>query len=202
MRPLRLASLSLAFAFVIVPQLLHAQRPRPGIVEVSRSEGRGGFWASLALGVGGEQVNLSGDGLGYSDVIARPVVDLALGGTIGQRLRLGGEYFALVNDSYNAVETISHIGVVAQYYPIRRSGLFLKGGVGLARSGVDYDFGGSVADYGVSGTVGLGWEARIARHFYVVPEVNALIQSYSPSGPGYVERMGGLSIGFMYQHGR
>jgi len=199
MRALRLTSLALAV--VAIPQLLHAQRPRPGIAEVDRND-RGGFWASLSLGAGDEQVNLSGDNFGYSDAITRPIVGLKLGGTIGHRLRLGGEYLALFNDSRGAVETISHLGIVAQYYPLARAGFFLKGGVGLARSGVDYDFGGSVADYGVSATVGLGWEARIARHFYIVPAVDAMIQSYSPTGPGYTERIGGLSVGILYQHGR
>ena len=55
------------------------------------------------------------------------------GGTIGQRLRLGGEIIAWVNEEGHAVESLSSVLLVARFYPLSAAGLYLKGGVGLGR---------------------------------------------------------------------
>ena len=179
-----------------------AQQPPPGLVEVSDAGNRHGFWFGLGLGAGGESFDLR-DGLGYSNAFYKPTVSLRAGGTLGQNLRLGGEVLSWINERPHAVESLSSLLFVAQFYPIRTTGLYLKGGLGIGRNAVDFDDGLNVGDTGFAGLVGAGYELRLGRHFYLNPAVDLVGHSYdSRAGGSYRERLVNFGLGILIQSGR
>src|SRR5689334_19515698 len=102
---------ALLAGLVILSTPAAAQRPPRGLAEV-HDGGRGGFWAGLGLGAGGESFDLR-DGLGYSDQLYRPTVSLRLGGTVGSALRLGGEALVWINEHDRTVESLSSFLFIA-----------------------------------------------------------------------------------------
>jgi hypothetical protein len=193
--------LSLLACAVAAP--VRAQETPRGLVEVHEGK-RAGFWGSFGLGAGGESYDLR-DGAGYNDVLYRPTVDLRLGGTVSQSLRLGGEALAWIDDQGDRTETVSSFLFIAQFYPISTSGLYLKGGAGLGRNEVDFDdgFGFGVGDTGFAGLVGAGWELRVGRRIYINPSVDLVGQTYTGrGGDRYRERLVNFGVGVMFQTGR
>jgi hypothetical protein len=193
-----LATAVLVAGVLAVPAF--AQQARPGLAEVSSE--RGGFWLGGGLGVGVERLNLDDDGRGYSDALARPTISLRLGGTVSPALRLGGEIFAWINESGDATETISSLLFIAQYYPLGRSGLFLKGGAGIGRSAVDFDDGFGTGDTGFAGSVGAGYEIRLSRRLFLTPTVDLMQHRYGGRIESYDERILNFGLGVTYQRGR
>jgi hypothetical protein len=194
--------LSLLACAVAAPMRAQEATPR-GLVEV-REGNRGGFWGSFGLGAGGESYDLR-DGAGYNDVLYRPTVDLRLGGTVSQSLRLGGEALAWIDDQGDRTETVSSFLFIAQFYPISTSGLYLRGGAGLGRNEVDFKdgFGFGVGDTGFAGLVGAGWELKVGRRIYINPSVDLVGQTYSGrGGDRYHERLVNFGVGVMFQTGR
>lgn len=178
---------------------LDAQHRRPGLRDAG-PDGRSGFWAVLTGGAGVEQVNFEDDGLGFSDPLTRPVVGVRLGGTLSPNWRLGAEVNGWVNERGPFTETVGGMLFVAQFYPSRRAGLFLKGGLGVGRSAIEDDFGSTEADYGGAASVGLGWDVRLARHLYLVPSVDfANYQLDAGGGGSYRERITTFGLGLAYQ---
>jgi hypothetical protein len=178
-----------------------AQRTHRGLVEV-RDGGRGGFWAGLGLGAGGEAFDLR-DGLGYSDRLYRPTVSLCLGGTVNPALRLGGEALVWINERGRAVESLSSFLLVAQLYPAGNAGLYLKGGLGLGRNAIEVDGFDDVGDTGFAGHAGAGYELPIGRRVFLVPSVDLVQHWYSERGSdGYRERLLNFGIGLVFQTGR
>ena len=137
-----------------VPTLVGQDAP-PGLVEV-REGGRRGFWFGLGAGAGGESNDVSGPG--YSGLFYQPTISLRAGGTVSQHLRLGGEILSWFDEQGDATASLSSALFVAQFYPLRGSGLYLKGGVGIGRNAVDFDNGFDVGDTGFAGLVGAGLE--------------------------------------------
>ena len=179
-----------------------AQQPPPGLVEVRDGGNRHGFWFGLGLGAGGESFDLQ-DGAGYSNAFYKPTVSLQAGGTLGQNWRLGGEVLSWIHERAHAVESLSSLMFVAQYYPIRAAGLYLKGGLGVGRNAVDFDDGVNVGDTGLAGLVGAGYELRLGRRFYLNPVVDLVGHRYdSRAGGSYRERLVNFGLGILVQSGR
>ena len=175
-----------------------AQVTPRGLVEV-RESGRRGFWVGFGLGAGGESFDLR-DGLGYSDPLYRPTVSLRLGGTPNPHLRLGGEILAWVHENGDAVESLTSALFVAQLYPSRAAGLYLKGGFGIGRNAVDVPYGFGASDTGFAGLVGGGWELRLSRHIYLNPAVDLVQHWYTERGTeGYRERLVNFGMGVVFQ---
>jgi hypothetical protein len=178
-----------------------AQGTPRGLVLV-RDEGRRGFWIGGGLGRGGETLDLR-DGAGYSEELHGPTVSLHLGGTPSQHLRLGGEILAWFHDEGLVGESLSSFLFVGQVYPIKSTGLYLKGGLGVGRSEVDFGAGERYGDTGFAGLVGAGWEIRVGRRLYLNPVANLVEHRYDlEGGDNYRERMVNLGIGILYQSGR
>jgi hypothetical protein len=176
----------------------------PRGLSVVREGDRAGFWGGFSLGAGGEAFDLR-DGTGYSEELYRPTVSLRLGGTVNQSLRLGGEVLAWINDNDQnyTVETLTSVLFVGQLYPLATTGLYLKGGLGLGRNAVDFDYGGGVGDTGFAGLLGAGWEVRMGRRWYLTPSVDVVEHRYT--GPGneeYRERLVNFGLGVVFQSGR
>jgi hypothetical protein len=198
MRTVRLFAL-IALALTVSASTLTAQHRRPGL-RSGGPDGRSGFWVVLTGGAGVEQVNFENDGIGFSDPLTRPVLGLRMGGTLSPHWRLGGEVNGWVNESGALTETVGGLLFVAQFYPARRSGLFVKAGAGLGRSAIEDDFGASAEDYGVAGSVGLGWDVRLARHIFLVPSVDFANYRLDAGGGGrYSERITTFGLGIAYQ---
>ena len=190
-----------AAALMLLGGTVAAQEVPRGLALVSDG-GRSGFWAGFGLGAGGQSFDLR-DGLGYSDELYRPTISLRLGGTPSRHLRLGGEILAWVNDQGDATESLSSFLFVGQVYPARSTGLYLKGGLGLARNALDFDDGYGVGDTGFAGLLGAGWEVRLGRRFYLNPAVDLVAHSYDGrGGERYRERLVNFGVGVLFQSGR
>jgi hypothetical protein len=194
----RAASVALLLAIPLLSA--QAQDHRRGIRQVDR-DGRHGFWGVFELGGGSEAVNIDNDALGYSDELVRPSFAIRLGGTVNPHVRLGGEINGWVNDGNGVTETVGGALFVAQLYPSRRAGFFLKGGVGYGWSSVDDDFGADVSDGGFASNVGIGYDIKIGRRLYLVPTANVNFYRLNGSPDGdYTERVGTIGLGIAYQH--
>jgi hypothetical protein len=191
---------ALLAGLVVLAAPLAAQRPPRGLAEV-QDGGRGGFWAGLSLGAGGEAFDLR-DGLGYSDQLYRPTVSLRLGGTVGPALRLGGEALVWINENGNSVESLSSVLFVGQLYPAGNAGLYLKGGLGFVRNAFEVN-GLDDGDNGFAGLLGAGYELPLGRRVFLVPSVDFVQHWYSErNSAGYRERLLNFGLGLVFQTGR
>lgn len=196
------ASLPLTLLTLLGPRTLAGQQPPPGLVEVRDTGNRHGFWFGLGLGAGGESFDLR-DGAGYSNAFYKPTVSLRAGGTLGRNWRLGGEVLSWINERARAVESLSSFLFVAQFYPIKAAGLYLKGGLGVGRNAVDFGDGFNVGDTGFAGLVGAGYELRLGRQFYLNPVVDLVGHRYDArAGGSYRERLVNFGLGILVQSGR
>jgi Outer membrane protein beta-barrel domain len=181
-----------------------AQDAPPGLSLV-REGGRAGFWGGLSIGAGERSFDLR-DGAGYRDELYQPTISLRLGGTVGQHLRLGGEVLAWIDEHDHATESLTSFLFMGQLYPVATTGLYLKGGLGLGRSAVEFDDVGGVGDVGDTGFAGLlgaGWEIRMGRHWYLNPVVDVVEHRYTGPGNGdYRERLINFGLGILFQSGR
>ena len=191
-----------AAAILILGSVAWAQETPRGLVEVQEG-GRHGFWGALGLGAGGEAFDLR-DGAGYSGELYRPTVSLRLGGTPAPWIRLGGELQTWIDDQGRQTESLSSILFISQLYPAPATGLYLKGGVGLGRSAVDFDDGFvGLDETGFAGLLGAGWEVRVGRRLYLNPAVDLIEQRYTGrGGERFRERIVNFGLGVLFQSGR
>jgi Outer membrane protein beta-barrel domain len=192
----------LSAALFLVPAVGSAQAAPPGLVEVREEpEGRRGFWLGLGVGAGGESYERSD--AGYSDLFYQPTVSLRAGGTVSQRLRLGAEVLSWINEEGPAVESLTSALLIAQLYPLKSLGFYLKGGIGIGRNAVDFDDGFDVGDTGFAGLLGAGYELRLGRRFYLNPVIDLVGHSYDGrAGGDYNERLLNFGLGILVQTGR
>jgi hypothetical protein len=201
MRAIRRGVLAAAAILLLGGGGAAAQGTPRGLVEV-KDHGRHGFWGALGVGAGGEAFDLR-DGAGYSGELYRPTVSLRLGGTPNRFLRLGGEIQGWIDDQGSRTESLTSLLFITQFYPAPTTGLYLKGGVGLGRSEVDFDDGFGVGDTGFAGLLGAGWEVRVGRRLYLNPAVDLIQHRYTGrGGDRYRERIVNFGIGVLFQSGR
>ena len=134
---------------------------------------------------------LGGLGLGYGSFAcstcgggreAGGTVYLKLGVAVSESVLLGLEGNLWVNgywpEERAGVTRSWGIGAaVIQFYPNAESGLFLKGGAGLARRQIGSLVGSSTFDDGGGVIVGLGFDARVGSNFSVSPYANYVYAS-------------------------
>jgi len=134
------------------------------------SAGVGGGW-NLTRNVGIDSASEGGAG-GY----------LRLGGTITPRLLIGGEV-AGWGRSIDGVDVArGNVTVTALFYPSVQTGVYLKGGLGgssLANTVTEGNTTVTVHDEGFGATLGVGWDVRLARNFYITPGIDFLYQRAS-----------------------
>ncbi len=149
----------LAFLFLAVSS--------SAVVAQGHPQTRQGFWISFGFGyssLGCEDCDdrVSGTG-GY----------LRMGGTLSQRLLIGGEANGWTKSEGNATLTVGNVGPVVIFYPSANGGFFLKGGLGLATA--ELDLGSLSGEQTGSGiTLGLGYDARVGRGFALTPYFDIL----------------------------
>lgn len=203
-----------AMLFTIQASEAQAQRRR-GLQDLSDRHERHGAWLTFGLGAGSENYRYSKDpsGWGRVDDLTKPSFWLAAGGTVNPHLRLGGEINAWVNeyndqDGYNVTETLVGGLITGQVFPVRDLGLFIKGGLGISRSGSDVAGGIGTGETGFSYLYGAGYEIKLARNFFLVPAVT-MMQHRSSSGQNLPndagtlhEKVWTIGIGVTFQPGR
>lgn len=171
----------------------------PYLREVRESRGgmprRGPYYASFGVGFGSEAIAQLGAPAPYTPSRIRPTVDMGLGATVGQSLRLGFEGFAWFNITGDgALETVTAAMVGARFYPIPSSGLYLRAAGGLGRYGQDLldencDCSGPlVSDFGLAYALGGGYEVPVARGLWLGPSLT-LVRMNITGPDGYRERV-------------
>lgn len=143
----------LAVAALLASTSVHAQ---------GRPQTREGFFISFGLGYGSLGCEDCADrvsgGSGY----------LALGGTLSQKVTLGGEVTGWGKSENDVTLTFGTVGPVIRFYPSATGGFFLKGGVGLATLELDLgQFSGTATGAGL--VLGLGYDGRVGRNFSLTP---------------------------------
>lgn len=154
-------SLTLVAALALcAAQMGTAQRPQT----------RQGFWIAFGLGWGSADLSCDGctdprEGGGVGHV--------RLGGTLNQKLLLGGDVTAWTKDENGVRLSMGNVSFIGQYYPMEQGGLFLKGGAGF--SSIMLESAGQSASgesFGLS--AGVGYDIRVGRNISITPVADFL----------------------------
>jgi hypothetical protein len=136
---------------------------------------RDGFWIGFGLGYG--PLKASCDGCGSSSESSF-TGHLRLGGTLKPDVLLGGDIVTWTKSQSGIDEIGGNVTAAAYYYPMVRSGVFLKGGVGIAYYSVSPSNSGSGTDgAGVGFTIGAGYDLRVGRNISLTPVGNLVYGS-------------------------
>lgn len=157
--------------FLLLPTLLVVALAAPASAQAN-PQTREGFWISFGFGAGSLGCDECDD-----DRLNGIQVNLKMGGTLSQRLLIGGEVNGWSKTENDATLTVTSVGPVLLFYPNPSGGLFLKGGLGLATAEIDF----GLADFeenGVGLTFGLGYDARVGRGFALTPYFDVLVTNY------------------------
>jgi hypothetical protein len=92
-----------------------------------------------------------------------------MGGTLRPNLLLGGELEGWSKEIGGVDLTVGHLSGVVYWYPRPASGLFLKGGAGLALYSVDAGPLGEEDDSGLGLHAGVGYDFRVGRNLSLTP---------------------------------
>ena len=204
-----LAALVALIPLTFLAAALAAQQSvSPGLVEVTKPAfRRHGFWMTFGLGGGGAQDRLSSEP-SFTPILYRPTADVRLGGTVNPYLRLGVEFAGWFNSEGDLFQSLGSALAVAQIYPVRTAGLFIKGGGGFAMNAVNvyngcyYDCGYRVQDTGFAWNAGAGYEIPVGHSVFITPTFDVTWQYYSGrTYESYQTRVMnfGLTLGFQSQ---
>jgi hypothetical protein len=210
---MKILALAMGLALLIPASEAAAQRRR-GLVDVSPSHERHGAWLSFGAGAGDDSYRYDVDA-SYTKAIRKPTFFIAAGGTVNPHLRLGGEINAWIDQYTDATGyriTQSLVGglITGQVYPVRELGLFVKGGLGISRSGASASGGGyGPSETGFAFLYGAGDEVKLGRNFFLTPLVSVMnhrSNSGQPNAPGDLgtlhERLVLFGVGLTFQPGR
>jgi len=191
---------------------LHAQGRDRGLVELPDRPVRSGLYLTAGLGDGLDQYKYQ-DLSGYTSWLSGPAAVLRIGGTPNHNIRLGGELFGWWHSFYNSdpsfqedvTESFTAALLDAQFYPSRRDGFYVKGGLGFGRSGTSYQFENGIYNGAFVWTVGAGYDIPLSRGISIAPTVDFYQGSFS-SSPGdptqsYVEHVLNIGASLTFQAG-
>jgi hypothetical protein len=155
-----------------------------------------GFWVGFGLGAGwNTNTDLAGGGRGGLDVYVR------LGGTLSQRLLLGGEALAWAQAENNTSLVRANTTFSAMFYPFRAGGLYIKGGLGLAHIETAFVAGrvaGTASTTGFGSTWGLGYDVRLGNNLYLTPNIDLLVQAFDVYGTETTESIAVFTLGLVW----
>jgi hypothetical protein len=157
---------------------------------------REGFWFNAGLGLGsyrahgGTCEDCDGNLSGLSG-------DLSLGGTFSDTLLLGGGSSGYYR-SLEGGETL-RVGIMdarLRFYPVRASGFFLNGGVGIGSitTGVVGFSSASRTEHGIAGVLGLGWDIRVRPNVSLTPFWNGIGVSTSSATASFGQLGLGITV--------
>lgn len=91
---------------------------------------------------------------------------------------LGGHIVSWTKSANGVDEIGGNVTAAAYFYPMERSGFFLKGGAGIAYFSTSPSNSGAGADGAAVGfTIGLGYDLRVGRNISLTPVGNLLYGS-------------------------
>lgn len=204
---------ALTVAFLLLPAESASAQRRRGLADVTPSP-RHGFWLSGGLARGSENVRFSNEPQGYGEENVQPAFWFALGGTVNPHLRLGGEVNGWVwshqdhDTGFQVTDYLAAALLTGQFYPVERLGLFLKGGVGLSRTGTSVSGGSGIGENGFAYLFGAGYDIRLGRTVSLTPVLNLMHHRSNPdpNDPGGLgtmhERVFTIGVGITFQPGR
>ncbi len=144
----------------------------------SKPQVREGFWITVGIG---------GGSFGCDDCDSREgggTAQLALGGSLSQRLQLGASINAWSKDVDGVTFTQSGVMALAKFYPSATGGFFVQGGLGIGS--LEASSGNiSVSEEGTSAILGLGYDWRVARNFSITPFINGVGGSFDGNGANF-----------------
>ena len=141
-----------------------------------------GFW--IGVGVGGGALAIDCRSCGpepraaeWSSGRGRGLY-VALGGTLRPNLLLGGEISTTGKGNVDRTASVGHMGIVAQLYPSRGRGLFVRGGLGIGIAELMDEPRGFVGSAtlttaGLSVKGGVGYDFRFGGRFALTPFADA-----------------------------
>ena len=132
---------------------------------------RTGFWIGFGFGYGSAAVSC--DGCANADRQAAATGFLKMGGTLNDRILLGGEINVWTKASGAVETTVGNTSFAVYFYPKPAAGWFVRGGVGHALAVVDNAIGGGNAQAtGFGFVVGGGYDIRVGRNISITPVLN------------------------------
>lgn len=187
---------------------LQAQGRDRGLVELPARPVRSGLYLTGGLGNGLEQYQYS-DAPGYTSWLSSPAAVLRIGGTPNQSVRLGAELFGWWNKIFdadqqlNATDTFSAFLLDAQFYPDRRAGFYVKGGMGIARSGESFECCiENVSETGFGWSIGAGYDLPLSRGLAIAPTIDFYQGSFAQRGqPTITEHVLNVGVSLTFQSG-
>lgn len=124
---------------------------------------RRGLWFSGGLGYGTLGCdNCSGREGGLTG-------GLQLGGSVSQKVLLGGGTTGWTKSEGGATLTVGTVVALIRFYPSSTSGFFLLGGLGLGTISAEVVGFGSETESGAGVLLGLGWDLRVGRNVSLTP---------------------------------
>lgn len=139
--------------------------------EAPNPHARSGFWFVGGLGYGS---------LGCQECDVREggfSGGLALGGTISQKVLLGGATTIWTKSENGVTLSVGTALAMIRFYPSNTGGFFLTGGLGVGS--VDLDISGivSASETAFGALLGLGYDIRVARNLSLTPYLNSFALS-------------------------
>jgi hypothetical protein len=141
-------------------------QPRAADMPTAHLQAREGFWFNAGLGFGSFGCeNCIGRDNGLSG-------GLSLGGAISDRVLLGVGTTGFAKEIDDEIFSVGTLDARVRVYPVRTSGFFLNGGVGLG----SMSYAGE-SEIGVGVMLGVGWDIRLGRNVSLTPFWNGFAMS-------------------------
>lgn len=160
------------------PQIV---QPTPDLPASARPQTREGFWFSLGMGFGSQGCDgceFRNDGLSGG---------LSLGTAVGDRVLVGVGTTGFAKEVLGELFTVGTLDARVRVYPVRTSGFFLNGGVGLG----SLSYAGE-NEFGLGLMLGVGWDIRLGRNVSLTPFWNGFAMANS----NVDANVGQIGIGF------
>ena len=182
-----------------------ASAQRRGLVDVSPTSVRHGFWLEAGGGWGQEAYKFGSDP--YSSNLGKPTFDFRIGGTLNPYFRLGAEVTSWWNsyqnsDGFDVTESLTHLMAIGRVYPVKDLGLFAKGGAGIAWTGASVDYGNATTESGFATVLGAGYEVQLSKKLFLTPAFDWYMSSYQKRDDATLhERLLNFSLSLTWQPG-
>lgn len=145
-----------------------------GSAWAGRPQERKGVWFGLGGGYG--SANATCDGCDRGGRESGGTGFLKLGGTLNQRVLLGGEFNLWTKDEDGVALNLYNFSATVTFYPRASSGFFVKGGLGASWVETELRDGSTTTTEklgtGLGLLVGAGYDLRIARKISITPGLN------------------------------
>jgi hypothetical protein len=135
-------------------------------VAAQRPQVRQNFWFNFGLGYGSLGCDDCDERTGSATGI------LALGGTLSQKVLLGGGIAAWSKDEDGGKLDVGTVAAIIRFYPSATGGFFLTGGLGVGTIRIEIDNVGSDTEQGFGVLLGLGYDIRVGRSVSITPFLN------------------------------